>query len=147
MDNSELKEAKDWMAKGWSEWLLLDKKNLIRIPKFSGVYEISCQAVLCIVYIGSATGHGGLRQRLGQRINNPKKNLSGYEKQLRKQGCDLMFSYVETGNAAQARYHEPAFINEYKTHHGHLPPGNKVTPHSLPPSASANAKPVNKLSP
>ena len=58
-----------------------------------------------------------------------------------------MFRYVETDNAAEAGYYESALINEYKTHHGHLPPGNKVTPHSTPPSASENAKTIDEREP
>jgi len=113
----------------WSQWQPLDKDSLRNILERPGVYEISCQIASCIVYIGRATGKGGLRQRLEGRVLNPEKNLSGHEKKLRKQGCRLMFRYAEAGSRKEAMCWESALINEYKKHHGHLPHGNTQTPH------------------
>lgn len=105
------------------------KDSMRNIPEVPGVYEISCQAGLCTVFIGRAIGKGGLRQRVGQRITNPKRFLSGYEKRITKQGCRLLFHYAQADTREQAKYWESALINEYKKLHGHLPPGNKQTPH------------------
>lgn len=112
----------------WSQWQRLDKESLPSIPEMLGVYEISCQEASCIVYIGSAAGRNGLRQRLGQRISNPERYLSGHEKKLRKQGCHLMFRCAEASSKEQAKSWESSLINEYKSHHGHLPHGNTQTP-------------------
>jgi len=112
----------------WSEWQALEKSYVANLPQSPGIYQVSCQATDCVVYIGSATGRGGLRQRLSQRVDNPKRYLSVYEKRLRQQNCRLMFRYAEATSRTQALDWETTEINEYRKHHGHLPPGNKMTP-------------------
>jgi len=131
----------------WSQWWPLERGSITGVPERPGVYEISCQAASCIVFIGSAAGRGGLRQRLGQRVNAPERNLSAYEKRLRKQGCRLMFRYAESDSGEQARDWESVWINKYKRHHGHLPPGNTVTPHRAPPAISSNEMTVREHEP
>ena len=120
----------------WSEWRPLERSSVRDLGQCPGVYQISCQATSCLVYVGSATGRAGLRQRLSQRVDDPQRYLSTYEKRLRKQGCCLMFRYSEAGSAAQAKDWEAVEIDEYRKLHGHLPPGNKVTPHKA--SAAGN---------
>jgi hypothetical protein len=115
----------------WSEWCPLEKNYISKVPHIPGIYQVSCQSTLCVVYIGSAIGRGGLKQRLSQRVDNPAKNLSLYEKSLRKQGCRLMFRYAEAGSKILAKDWETEEINQYKSQHGHLPPGNKQTPRSF----------------
>jgi len=85
-----------------------------------------------VAYIGSATGREGLRQRLSQRVDTPKRYLAAYERSLRQQNCRLMFRYAEATSRTQALDWETAEINEYRNHHGHLPPGNKMTPRRAP---------------
>ena len=116
------------LPQSWSQWQLLDKDSVRNIPEDPGVYEISCQAGLCTVYIGRATGKSGLRQRLGGRVINPERYLSGHEKKLRKQGCRFMFRYAEAASRKEAICWESTLISEYKKHHGHLPHGNTQTP-------------------
>jgi len=106
----------------------LSKSYVAKLPESPGIYQVSCQATDCVVYIGSATGRGGLRQRLSQRVDDPKRYLSAYEKRLRQQNCRLMFRYAVATSRTQALDWKAAEINEYRNHHGHLPPGNKVTP-------------------
>jgi len=59
----------------WSEWRTLEKSYVANLPQSPGIYQVSCQAMDCVVYVGSATGRGGLRQRLSQRVDNPKRVL------------------------------------------------------------------------
>lgn len=120
------------MALPWSEWQPLEKDYVAGLPQRPGVYQVSCQATSCVVYVGSATGRGGLKQRLSQRVDNPLRYLSVYEKRLREQGCRLMFRHAEASSGTQAIDWETAEINEYKSHHGHLPPGNRLTPRRAP---------------
>lgn len=116
----------------WSEWRALEKSYVADLPQSPGIYQVSCQATDCVVYIGSATGRGGLRQRLSQRVDNAKRYLSAYEKRLRQQNCRLMFRYAEAASRTQTLNWEAAEINEYRNHHGHLPSGNKMTPRRAP---------------
>ena len=116
----------------WSEWQPLERNYVRGLPQCPGVYQVSCQATSCIVYIGSATGRGGLKQRLGQRVDDPARYLSVYEKCLREQNCRLMFRYAEAMSEAQAIDLETAEITEFRKHHGHLPPGNRVAPRRAP---------------
>ena len=109
----------------WSEWKPLEKVYIQRLPEKPGVYQVGCQAK-CIVFIGRGIGRGGLKQRLGQRVNSPQRYLSAYEKSLRKQGCQLMFRYALADTKEEARKWRDKVMKEYKDYHGHLPPGNKL---------------------
>jgi hypothetical protein len=43
-----------------------------------------------------------------------------------------MFRYAVVASRAQALAWETAEINEYRKHHGHVPPGNKIIPRPAP---------------
>lgn len=112
----------------WTDWMELNQESTGHLPEKAGVYEIACQNICCTVYIGSAAGRYGLRQRLRQRSGDPQRFLSGHEKWLRKQGCRLMFRCAEVGDKNQAKISESQLIDNYIKDHGHLPHGNKRRP-------------------
>ena len=116
-----------------SLWRSLNKTNVNDfVTKEPGVYQVRPVGALSEAYIGSATGKGGLRQRIGQRATDPLRYLSIFEKQLTQIGLDLEFRYAKADNIELARNWEVILINEYKTKHGgKLPPGNKQTPSFL----------------
>lgn len=113
----------------WSVWLLLNRTSVNEsTPQNPGVYQIRPLGASSAAYIGSATGIGGLRQRIGQRVSNPLKYLSGFEKQLSQIGLELEFCYAETAPEL-ALTCESQLLSDYKSrHNGKLPPGNKQTP-------------------
>jgi len=116
----------------WSNWLPLDTFTVREsVPKTPGVYQIRPIGASGPAYIGSATGKGGLKQRLKQRASNPKRNLSGFEKKLVQLGFQLEFCYAEADTVQCAKDRESQLLNRYRlSHNGQLPPGNKVTPRS-----------------
>ena len=115
----------------WSDWQPLDRVVVRRsVPKTPGVYQIRKVGTLTIAYMGSAIGRGGLQQRIGQRVTNPSRYLSVYEKELVKTGLRLEFRYGTASSSQMALSWESQLLSEYKSdNRGRLPPGNKVTPH------------------
>ena len=114
----------------WSSWLPLNKESIKNlVPQTPGVYQIRPFGAESSAYIGSATGRGGLKQRIGQRVSNPLRYLSVFEKRLTQIGLQLEFCFSETNNADIAKDCESQLLNEYKMRrNGKLPPGNKQTP-------------------
>ena len=114
----------------WSEWLPLTKEVLVKsVPVSSGVYQIRPIGADSAGYIGSGTGKGGLKQRIGQRIYSPDRYLSPFEKKLVQIGLSLEFRFIETAAPQDAKQLEAVKIQQYaENHKGKLPPGNIVKP-------------------
>ena len=114
----------------WSVWLPLDRITVQdSVPLAPGVYQVRPVGASSAAYIGSATGKGGLRQRIGQRVSDPLRYLSVFEKQLVLIGLTLEFRCARAATPELAKAWESRLLSEYKlSHGGKLPPGNKVTP-------------------
>jgi len=114
----------------WSAWNNLDKATVHEyVPQTPGVYEVRPNGTTSAAYIGSAIGKGGLRQRIGQRVSDPSRYLSVFEKQLVQIGLPLEFRFAAAEDAELARALESRLLNEYRfSHEGKLPPGNKRSP-------------------
>lgn len=114
----------------WSDWLALDKEKVgNNVPAKYGAYQIRPIGATHAAYIGSATGVGGLKQRIGQRVSNPLRYLSVFEKQLMQIGLKLEFRYVVVDSLELTLETESRLINDFKAEHNDkLPPGNKQTP-------------------
>jgi excinuclease UvrABC nuclease subunit len=124
----EWKEAKDWMAKGWSGWFPLDEKNIRSIPKFPGVYEIRIKDYSFArlrgssntIYIGSVEKRD-LRKRLNGLIKGRHVASRRIEKIKNELNTGLEFRYrVEFA----ARELEQELLHEYECEHLELPPCN-----------------------
>jgi hypothetical protein len=109
----------------WSPWLPLDRDSIKHsVPRTSGVYQVRPIGAISVAYIGSATGQGGLKQRVGQRVSNPLRYLSVFEKQLIQIGFRLEFCYATTDTAELTKDCESQLLSDYKLkHNGKLPPG------------------------
>ena len=118
----------------WSSWLPLNRDSIQNsVPPSFGVYQVCPIGATSAAYIGSATGRAGLQQRIGQRVSDPLRFLSGFEKQLTQIGFRLQFCYVEADTTELAKNWESQLIGDYKLrHNGKLPPGNKQTPRYSP---------------
>ena len=114
----------------WSAWQPLDRVTVQDFaPQIPGVYQVRPVGASAAAYIGSATGRGGLRQRIGQRVSDPLRYLSVFEKQLVQIGLRLEFRRAVAHSPELAKTWESQLLSEYKlSHAGKLPPGNKVMP-------------------
>ena len=59
-----------------------------------------------VAYIGSATDRNELQQRIGQRVSNPQRYLSVFEKQLTQIGFQLQFCFAVADTVELAKYWE-----------------------------------------
>ena len=69
-----------------------------------------------VVAIGSATGSGGLRERIGQHIDNPERT----ERATLTCECGwnhLAVSWAEAPGPQSAAYYETALLRSYFTRH------------------------------
>jgi len=116
----------------WSEWYPLSQQSLTNIPDVPGIYEIRSDyefgrlnGISRVVYIGSAArgGKPSLKKRLGGRITNPERNLSGAEKLLVRAGNGLEFRFAKTKDGETARQMEIHRLTDYVEKHWETPPG------------------------
>ena len=73
-----------------------------------------------LVAIDSATGSGGLRERIGQHIDNPERT----ERAILTCECGwnhLAVSWAETPNPQSAAHYEAALLRSYFTRHRRMP--------------------------
>ena len=114
----------------WSPQLPLEKGVVSElVPQKLGVYQIRPIAALSTAYIGSAIGKFELKQRISQRVSDPSRYLSVFEKQLSQIGLKLEFFFAITNTIEYAKYYEFMLLDSYKTlHENKLPPGNKNMP-------------------
>ena len=116
----------------WSDWDLLNIDSINRLPSTYRVYQIRPVGANSAAYIGSARGKNGLKGRVGQRVSDPQRYLSIFEKQLVQIGLSLEFCYATTETLKLAQYWEAELIHNYITNVGKLPPGNTQTPQRIP---------------
>jgi len=123
----------------WSEWYQFNQQLInIHVPDSPGCYEIRTDYIFGrlkgysrTVYIGSTEN---LKQRLGNRLNDPDKNRTLEEKRLIKKGHTFQFRYakmlgesVENQDKIEIQMKNKA-LTEYVTEYCELPPCNRVFP-------------------
>lgn len=128
MDNSEWKEAKDWMGKGWSGWLPLGEKNIMGTPKFPGVYEVRIKdysfarlrGTTSTIYIGSVQKRD-LRKRLNGLIKGRHVAASRIHRIRNELQQELEFRFKVDFTGKQI---EQELLTQYEDRHLELPPCN-----------------------
>lgn len=125
---------------GWSEWIPLDPRVIrSKVPTCIGVYRSRVAGVSDrLVYIGRTIAKAGLAGRLSARAGsvehvlaqneNHKFQLAPAEKLIIARGGSLEVSYACANSREEALRWEAELINEYKSVHGAIPPGNTQTP-------------------
>jgi len=97
-----------------------------------GIYEIRTDyefgrlnGVSQVVYIGSAArgSKPSLRKRIGERVTDPERNLSGAEKLLARAGHTLEFRFAKAKDGETARQMEIQRLTDYIGKHWEAPPG------------------------
>lgn len=92
-----------------------------------------------LVVIGSATGEGGLRESIGEHINNPGRA----ERAVLACHCgwnDLAVQWAELPDLQSALDHEAALLRVYFTQHARMPSATGVPVNGMTGTVPANAE-------
>jgi hypothetical protein len=134
--NFDFNQFVDWIQKGWSQWLPLDKASVKTIPPLPGVYEIRVknysfprlQGQTSTIYIGCAE-----KRELVKRLNGLTRDIPSKSGVRTRRTCiekvksglqkELEFRYrCETEE--RAKEVEQELLMQYETQHLELPPCN-----------------------
>ena len=122
---------------GFVVWLPFNRKGertlLAACPLRPGVYALRRRVdyqrsvgTSDIVYIGSATGHGGLRRRVYQYFHpGATERTNGRIPPLEAASTDLELSFLVTESETDADTLKASLLANYESEHGQLPPENK----------------------
>jgi len=123
----------------WSKWYQFNQQSInTHVPDSPGCYEIRTDYIFGrlkgysqTVYIGSAEK---LKQRLGNRLNDPDRNRTLEEQRLIQKGHTFEFRYAKArGEAGENQdkveiQMENEALTEYVMEYCELPPCNRVFP-------------------
>lgn len=129
--------SSDLLAQGFRVWQRFAPQSegtlIPSLPAARGVYVIRSKQSFGrfigeadIVYIGSATNKGGLKQRIRQYFHpGPTQWTNRRILDLIKWADDFELSFVECETANNATNMEKRLLDQYYAEHGEFPPQNR----------------------
>ena len=128
----DIKKTKS-SVNNWSKWYQFNQPSLDKyVPNAPGIYEIRTDYKFGRLKGSSRTVNIGmavnLKQRLGSRLIDPRRNWTLEEQRLMQKGHGFEFRYANAVTREVIRKMENDALFEYFTEHWELPPGNRVFP-------------------